>query len=188
MLVSYIRYVMQIFYASISSTRMKYMHRVYASIPTIQWRIRTHTNSENYSRNILRFHSLAHSLFVPAAQLFSDLNCAIRIAYDRNQPCCFFHSIFGIFSSVWLWWRAIALAAKLASTTRLLLLLLVELVIPVRIIIVVTAASTAAFIGICKMQIRHVDKFILKSILLPKAMSYKFQYEFNQMEYRFSHP
>lgn len=46
----------------------------------------------------------------------------------------------------------------------------------------------AAFIGICKMQIRHVDKFILKSILLPKAMSYKFQYKFNQMEYRFSHP
>lgn len=33
------------------------------------------------------------------------------------------------------------------------------------------------------MQIRHGDKFILKSILLPKAMSYKFQYKFNQMEY-----
>lgn len=39
------------------------------------------------------------------------------------------------------------------------------------------------FVGIRKMQIRHIDKFVLKSILLLKASSFKFQYKFNQMDY-----
>lgn len=99
------------------------------------------------------------NIFFFGSFAFGWYSCTLTNTIERLHP-----SIGLLIGFVFILWKLLA---------RLLL-------IPIRSI---NYSFVVVFIGIRKIQIRHIDKFIFKSILLLKASSFKFQYKFNQMDY-----